>query len=117
VVYLILAALFFLLGAIGVILPGVPTTPFLLLTSYFLVRSWPRLNDALLRSRLFGPILRDWQQHRGVRPHIKLRASIFVAVVVGASIYFSGMPPVAAGLVVLCASVGIGVIWRLPSIR
>ena len=58
--YLLLAGGFFVLAMAGVILPGLPTTPFLLLTSYFLVRSYPRLNERLIKSKLFGPILVDW---------------------------------------------------------
>ena len=59
--YLGLAAFFFGLGATGAILPGLPTTPFLLLTSYFLLRASPKLNERLLNSRMFGSILTDWQ--------------------------------------------------------
>ncbi|MEX0794936.1 MAG: YbaN family protein, partial [Pirellulaceae bacterium] len=69
VMYLALAAVFFVLGFLGALLPILPTTPFLLLTSYLLVRSFPALNDKLLHAPLVGEILRDWQVRRGVRPH------------------------------------------------
>ncbi|NOY28703.1 MAG: DUF454 domain-containing protein [Planctomycetes bacterium] len=51
-----------MLGIIGIALPGLPTTPFLLLTSFFLARSWPRMHQRLLASKLFGPVLRPWKQ-------------------------------------------------------
>lgn len=116
VVFLILAGLFFLLGLLGAILPALPTTPFLLLTSYFLVRSSPRLNTALLNSKLIGPILRDWQIRRGVRRDVKVSAIIVVLGVVGLTLWLFDYPIwIASGIAVL-AAVGILVIIRLPTL-
>ncbi|MBD3672997.1 MAG: YbaN family protein [Planctomycetaceae bacterium] len=117
VCYLSGAGLCFLLGVLGALLPGLPATPFLLLTSFFLVRTSPRWNAALLRSRLFGPILRDWQENGGIRPHVKLKAVIFVVAAVGLTVTFSSLslwPKVSVGVL---AGVGIGVIARLPSVE
>jgi len=111
---LVLAAIFFVLGALGAILPVLPTTPFLLLTSYFLVRSSPQLNHALLRSRFFGPILTDWQVHRGVRRDVKVKAVLVVIATVSLSLYLAAPPFWLVCAVVAQASVGITVILRLP---
>lgn len=116
-IYLTLAALFFLLGALGIILPGLPTTPFLLLTSFFLVRSSPRLNAALLRSKVFGSILTDWQVHGGVRKDVRVKSIVAVLIMVAATIYLSGYSPWATLGVLSLALVGITVILRLPSAR
>lgn len=117
VLYLSAATLFFVLGSAGVILPGLPATPFLLLTSFFLVRSSPRLNDRLLRTKLLGPILRDWQQRGGLRAHVKVEAVMFVLLAVGLTLYFSEMPVAAKCTVTVLAAVGIVVIVRLPIAR
>jgi uncharacterized protein len=109
-----LAGFFFVLAVLGAILPGLPTTPFLLLTSYFLVRTSPRLNDALLRSRFFGPILHDWQRHRGVRPHVKVQAVLLVAAMLALTLFFSTLSSTLKGLVLVLALIGILVILRLP---
>ncbi|MAV36940.1 MAG: hypothetical protein CMJ59_15950 [Planctomycetaceae bacterium] len=114
--YLLLAALFFALGLIGIFLPLLPTTPLMLLTSYFLVRSYPPLNDRLLRSRLIGPVLRDWQLRRGVRRRVKFKSIVLVAVVVAASLALSELPSWLKIAIVAVASVGIIVILKLPSI-
>jgi uncharacterized membrane protein YbaN (DUF454 family) len=86
-----LAGLFFVLGALGAVLPVLPTTPFLLLTSYFLARSSPRLNRWLLASRFFGPILRDWQQLGGVRPDVKVKAVMIVLLAVSLSLWLTDL--------------------------
>lgn len=117
VAFLVLAGLTFILGVLGAVLPGLPTTPFLLLTSYFLVRSSPRLNAALLRSRFFGPILTDWQIHGGVRRDVKAQAITIVILAVAATVYISGRGPLFGSSVVLIAAIGIGVIVKLPPPR
>ncbi|NIL98187.1 MAG: DUF454 family protein [Planctomycetales bacterium] len=105
------------LGVLGVVLPGLPATPFLLLASYLLARSSPRLNEALLRWRLVGPLLRDWQLRGGVDPVVRVRATIVVLLVVATTLYFSGLPtPWRLGVAAI-ALVGILVIWRLPDAR
>jgi len=111
------AGVFFIIGAVGAVLPVLPATPFLLLTSYFLVRSSPKLNRRLLRSRFLGPILTDWQVHGGVRPDVKVQSVVFVVLAVALTIFLTGYAWLPTVIVVALASVGIFVILRLPSIR
>ncbi len=116
VLYLTLAGVFFVLGAAGVILPGLPTTPFLLLTSYFLLRASPELNERLLKSRMFGPILTDWQKRGGVRRHIKVKAIAVVVIVVGLMLWLSPLTFVWKLVVLGVALVGLAVVIRLPEV-
>ena len=58
------------MAVVGFALPGIPGAPFVVLAGYFFIRSSPRSHAWLLQSRWFGPILRDWEQHRAVRPTI-----------------------------------------------
>ena len=117
VVFLLAAALFFVLAVVGVVLPGLPTTPFLLLTSYFLVRSSPRLNRRLLSSRMFGPLLRDWNRHRAIRPRVKTVTLIVMATVVGASLLFGNFSPPILAVILVFVAIGLTVVLRLPVIR
>ena len=114
VMLLSLAGICFAVGVVGVFLPILPTTPFLLLTSYFLVRTSPRLHAALMRSRLFGPILRDWQLRGGVRKRVKRNAIIAVTVAVALTIWLSDYSLKPTIAVSLLALVGVTVIARLP---
>ena len=114
VLYLVFAGLTFVLGFLGALLPVLPATPFLLLTSFFLVRSSPRLNGRLRRSRVFGPILTDWEDHGGVRRHVKIQAVIVVVASVFATIVltdFAFWQNVAIGIL---AGIGVTVIVKLP---
>ncbi|MEE3369126.1 MAG: DUF454 family protein [Planctomycetota bacterium] len=111
--YLALAALFFALGLLGVFLPLLPTTPLMLLTSYFLVRSYPPLNERLLRSRWIGPVLQDWQQRRGVRRTVKVKSVILVVLVVAMSVFFADTWWLRMTIVAV-AGVGVLVICKLP---
>ncbi len=115
--FLTLGGVFFVLGALGALLPVLPATPFLLLSSFFLVRSSPRLNAALLRSRLLGPILVDWQVHGGVRSDVRVKAIVIVVIVVSLTIFFAGYSMLTSSVVVLLAVIGIAVIMWLPTAR
>ena len=117
VIHLLLAGLFFGLAVLGAVLPVLPTTPFLLLTSYFLARSSPRWNRVLLNSRFFGPILRDWQQHRGVRRSVKVRAVALVVLFVGVSCWATNPSLPVFGMIAAAAGVGIAVVIFLPEVK
>lgn len=114
--FLGLAGFFFFMASVGVALPGIPTTPFLILTSYFLIRSSPRLNEKLLSSRTFGPILRDWNEHRALRPKVKLVSLVSCTVVVGLSLLLGNMPGAARLAVAVVGAFGVWYVARLPVI-
>lgn len=65
--YLIIGCLMVFIGAIGVVLPLLPTTPFLLIAAACFARSSPRLEAWLLAHRTFGPLVAAWRE-RGAIP-------------------------------------------------
>ncbi|MDX1966979.1 MAG: YbaN family protein [Planctomycetaceae bacterium] len=105
------------LGLAGIVLPLLPTTPFLLLSSYCFVRSSPAAHRWLLSHRWFGPYLRDWELHRGVRRSVKLVAVSSVALVVLSTWVLSDSSVVLRTAVTGLAAVGLVVVWRLPVTR
>lgn len=68
------------LGVLGIVIPLLPTTPLVLLAAFFFAHSSERTHRWLLRHRLFGPIVREWQEHRRIPVRAK-RASIILVVV------------------------------------
>lgn len=65
-----------ILGFIGVVVPMLPTTPFLLLAVYCFSRSSPRMNRWLLGNHIFGKYLRNFEDGRGIPLTIKIAANI-----------------------------------------
>lgn len=102
------------LAALGVVLPILPTTPFLILASACFVRSSPRLNSWLLHTRLFGPMLRDWQHHRRVSRRVKHLAIALILLFVALSAWLGDFSwPWMVALIAL-ALIGLAVVIRLP---
>ncbi len=103
---------------LGAILPGLPTTPWVLLASYCFARSLPRLQRWLKRSPVFGRLLHDWEEHRGIRKSVKMVAVVMVVTVVTLSLTLSSLPVwvkcVIGGLAIVGISVIVGVV---PTIR
>lgn len=94
------------LGAVGVFVPLLPTTPFLLLAAACFFRSSDRLYAWLLRHRWFGPYIRNYREHRAVT----LRAKLLCLALLWATIGCSAVFAVRAGwLRALLAAVAAGV--------
>ncbi|MCV6607479.1 MAG: YbaN family protein [Campylobacterales bacterium] len=77
-VFLILGFLFLFLGFLGVLLPGLPTTPFILLATASFVRSSPKLHQWLLEHKIFGVMIKNWQKHKGVTRKTKNIAFLLI---------------------------------------
>ncbi|MGF1699118.1 YbaN family protein [Photobacterium makurazakiensis] len=101
------------LGILGVILPLLPTTPFLLLASACFMRGSPRLNHWLMQHPHFGPILHNWHQHRAVSSNVKRRANIMIVLSFALSIY---LVPLLWHKVMLLVFLSVLLVWfnRLP---
>ena len=100
-------------GAIGIVVPLLPTTPFLLLAAVCFVRSSDRLYRWLTTNRVFGVYLRNYQEHRAMPAGMKWCAISVLWLTIGVSIAAIGHLSVRILLVV----VGIGVTILIARIR
>ncbi|MCA9047666.1 MAG: YbaN family protein [Planctomycetaceae bacterium] len=116
-VYWALAAFFFALAMIGVVLPGIPTTPFLLLMCYFLIRVSPSLHAKAMEWPVVGGPLRDWRDQGGVRRRTKLTACIMVTLLVGATLLLGTLAIKSKLAILLVAIYGVSVVARLPTVK
>ncbi len=66
------------LGIIGIILPILPTTPFLLLSSYCFVRSSKKANRWLLNHKVFGSYLRNYIEDKAIKKAVRTKAIILL---------------------------------------
>lgn len=114
-VFIVLGTVFLGLGAVGLVIPILPTTPFILLAAACYLRASERLHQWLVRSPTFGPTILAWQDHGAIPPRAKVIAIAMVMLTFGFSILFVIEPPVVrAGLAALGVVL---VIWlaRRPS--
>lgn len=116
ILYVGLGLFFVGMAWLGIILPGLPATPFLLLASYFFVRSSPRLHRWLHRSPVFGKLLHDWETQGGIRRSVKITASVLVVTAVSLSITLTSLPVGIKCLMGGLAGVGLIVIWSLRTV-
>lgn len=110
---LVLAGLCLVLAVIGVILPGMPATVFLLMAAWAAARSSPRLHAWLLAHRLFGPMLRDWENGHRVSRRAKWSAAATMAVGAGVLLWTAPRPWIAA-VGIGCMAVVLAWLWRRP---
>jgi uncharacterized membrane protein YbaN (DUF454 family) len=76
------------LGVVGIFLPLLPTTPFVLLAGACFVRGSKRVHRWLLATRPFGPIIREWRAQRTVSRRTKVVAQVLIVLSFGSSVAF-----------------------------
>jgi uncharacterized protein len=101
------------IGIAGLVLPLVPTTPFVILAAWCFARSSPELRERLVNSRVLGPLLRDWERERA----IPRRAKVSASVLLGSLVVLSVVLQFPAWVVALQALAAVGVLiflWTRP---
>jgi uncharacterized protein len=118
----IVRALFLVAGIVslgfavaGIFLPVLPTTPLVLLAAACFARSYRPFHEWLVAHRLFGPMVREWHEHRSIPYRTKLFAIGMMAAALTVSIVFFVDPPwLKAALAVFGVALGAWM-YRLPS--
>ena len=102
------------LGALGTVLPLLPTTPFMLLAAFAFARSSQRLHDWLLGHRVFGPLIQDWRAHGAIGRRAKILGLISIAAVLLLSVAMN-TPPWILGIQVVVLGLSATFIASRPS--
>jgi uncharacterized membrane protein YbaN (DUF454 family) len=103
------------LGVIGLFVPLLPTTPFILLAAACFARSSQRFHRWLLANRIFGPMVREWEDHRSIPYRTKLIAIALMSVTMAVSTVVF-VRPLALQLAVGAFGVGLAIwMYRIPS--
>jgi uncharacterized membrane protein YbaN (DUF454 family) len=105
--YIIFGLICVTFGALGVVVPGLPTTPFLLLASWLFYRSSPKLQQWLLNSWL-GKYIRSYHRRGGMTLSQKAGAvGIMVAMVLLSTFVFVPAGSVARIIVPIAGAIGV----------
>ena len=101
------------LGVTGIFLPGLPTTPFLILSTYCFARASPRLHRWLLDHPTIGPPLRDWEINRSITRRVRwIALTSMTSMVLLATWMFRGNPWLMA-LLLSSGAIGAWVVLRI----
>ena len=103
------------LGTVGVFLPVIPTTPFVLVAAWCFSRGSREMHRWLLEHRWFGSTVRSWEDHGVIPLRAKLISTGVMVPLVAYMALFSAAPGWAVLIAVLLALFGLGFIWLKPS--
>lgn len=110
-----LGVVFVITGLIGIVVPILPTTPFMLLAAACFARSSERFYRGLKNNRVFGPIITEWELQRTMPKKIKIRATVLILMVFSISIVFFASNPTLQIILAVIAIILIAFLLRIPS--
>ena len=113
--YLIGGCLCVLLAVLGVFLPLLPTTPFLILAAFCFSRSSERLHRWLLNQPTFGPMIHDWEQHGVIRRRTKYVSTTLMLALISYPMLFVPILPAVKLVIALTMLCVLTFIWTRPS--
>lgn len=113
--FIIFGVISLALGVVGIFLPLLPTTPFLLLSATLFMHSSPRMYLWLINNRYLGEYIRNYRENKAIPLHAKISA----VTVMWASLFYCIFWVVVAWwwAQLLLACVGIGVTWHILSLK
>jgi uncharacterized protein len=86
--YIFLGTLSLILGVIGIFVPGLPTTPFLLISAALYIRSSEKLYRKLVSNRVLGPYIQNYHKNKGMTRKQKVFAIVLMWLMISVSVVF-----------------------------
>lgn len=111
--YFVIGLTALLAGILGVFLPVLPTTPFILLAAGCFARSSERFHTLLMNHRIAGPIIREWCEYRSMPAKVKRWAYLLMTLSFGSSILLVSSFWL-KGMLAMLALLLAFFIWRVP---
>ena len=114
VLLIILGWISIVLGVIGIVLPLLPTTPFILLAGACFAKSSEKFHHWIIHHPLFGPIINNFQNGQGIPRDVKIKVILFIWLTLGISIYFLSHQWVR--LIIFIMGIGLTTfLWQIPA--
>ena len=114
IIFISLGFFFIVLGALGVFLPILPTTPFILISAALFVRSSDKFYRWLLSNRIFGKYIKNYRQGKGIPLRIKVFAITLLWVTISLSAFLA-VKIIYVRIILLLIAIGVTV--HIISIR
>lgn len=115
VVFLTLGLVFITLGVIGIFLPLLPTTPFLILAAYCFSKSSEKLHQWLLHHKYLGRMLSDWEKYGVIRLRIKWIATLSMLLLISYPMIFIIQHSILKVIITITMILVLLFIWTRPS--
>ncbi|HRQ30937.1 MAG TPA: YbaN family protein [Saprospiraceae bacterium] len=104
------------IGIIGIFIPGLPTTPFLLLTTALYLRSSEKLYNKLLKTKIIGDYIREYRDAKGMTLRQKVSSIGLMWVMISASSFFFIDSMKIKVIIILLGGIGTYVMgWKVPT--
>lgn len=113
---MIAGGIFFILGVLGLVLPLLPTTPFILLAALCWAKGSEKFHTWLLNHHYFGSMLSDWESHRVIPLKAKWLSTIMMNGMILLSAFYLVSSPWWAKLLMIASSITVSIwIWSFPN--
>ncbi len=103
ILYILIGSIAVALGAVGAVVPMLPTVPFLMLAAFCFARSSDGLNRWLKETKLYRENLKDLAERRGMTKRAKIRVMVTVTILMSIGLVLMGRKGIVAGCIVLSA--------------
>ena len=117
VIYFIVGGISLVAGILGVFLPVIPTTPFILLSAWCFFRSSQRLYQWVISNKRFGPTIKNFHGGKGITKNLKIRAIVMMWLAITLSVYFYISNTYLIALLYIIAIVVSIYLYRLPTMK
>lgn len=107
IVLIVLGWVSLALGVMGIFLPLLPTTPFVLLSAYCFSKGSERLHQWLLKQPHLGKVIEDWERDGAIGRNAKILASVMIIALFSTTLFFMQIPPLLKWGI---GAVGVGVL-------
>ena len=115
-IYLLVGLIAFILGAIGIFLPLLPTTPLFLLTSFCLLKSSDRLNEKFMQTKLYEKYVKSFKEQGGMTLKAKLCLTIPVSLLL-LFMFITIDSPIMRGVIVVMWLLKVIVFTKMKTIK
>jgi len=117
ILFISLGTFFTALGVLGIFLPVLPTTPFLLIAAALYARSSQRFYDWLTNNRLFGKYIKNYREGKGIPIKVKIFIITLLWITIGCSAFFA-VKILAVRIILLLVAVGVTIhIIRIKTLK